>query len=212
MTSRYSEVLGALRLAYDHGAVARDEASENKPPWKTAEREAFLQRLLAEDRRRLLEIGAGTGQDSLFFKDRGLQVTATDLSPRMVERCRMKGLDAYVMDFLQLDFPAASFDAIYAFNSLLHVPNADLAAVLGAIETLMRPMGLFYVGVYGGDQREGPAEHDDHTPPRFFSLRSDDEIQGFVRPLFDIADFHVVELTRPGFHFQSLTLRRPPTS
>jgi SAM-dependent methyltransferase len=35
---------------------------------------------------RLLELGAGTGQDSLFFQENGLAVVATDLSPRMVER------------------------------------------------------------------------------------------------------------------------------
>lgn len=55
-----------------------------------------------------------------------LQVVATDLSPAMVGFCRQKGLDAHVMDFLHLDFPAGSFDAVYALNCLLHVPNADL--------------------------------------------------------------------------------------
>jgi SAM-dependent methyltransferase len=73
-----------------------------------------------------LEIGAGTGNDGLYFQNNGLDVTCTDLSPDMVNLCREKGLKAYVMDFLSLDFPPGSFDAIYALNCLLHVPTREL--------------------------------------------------------------------------------------
>jgi hypothetical protein len=40
----------------------------------------------------------------VFFAGHGLQVVATDLSPKMVACCREKGLDARVMDLLHLDF------------------------------------------------------------------------------------------------------------
>src|SRR5215469_10540854 len=107
----------------------------------------------------MLEIGAGTGQDSLFFAGHDLDVIATDISAAMVARCRDKGLDARVMDFSQLDFPAESFDAVYAMNCLLHVPDAELPAVLRSIARVMVPGGLFFLGVYGGGPAgEGPAE------------------------------------------------------
>jgi SAM-dependent methyltransferase len=124
----------------------------------------------------------------------------------MVTRCRAKGIDAHVMDFLNLDFAPGSFDAVYALNCLLHVPNADLPVALKAIRGLLTPGGLFYLGVYGGEAREGIADEDWHDPPRFFSSRTDDEIQRFVREHFEIVDFHVVE--PESFHFQSLTLCR----
>lgn len=79
-------------MAYDSAADRRDE--QVKQPWKLAEREQFLGRLRAEQCTRLLEIGAGTGQDSAFFAGHGLEVVATDMSPEMVARCRDKGLDA----------------------------------------------------------------------------------------------------------------------
>ena len=63
------------------------------------------------------------------------------------------------------------------------------------------------MGVYGGDGQEGPAEDDRHEPPRFFSWRTDEQIQGFASRYFSLVDFHVVE--RGQHHFQSLTLRRP---
>ena len=204
MTSRYDDVLADLRTSYDGGAAQRD--TMDKSPWKVQERAAFLQRLRSQGARRLLEVGAGTGQDSAFFLDEGLDVVATDLSPAMVERCRAKNIDARVMDFLQLDFPAASFDAVYALNCLLHVPNADLPAVLASIRATMRPGALFFLGVYGGKGEEGPSETDRHDPPRFFSWRTDEQIQEFARVEFEIVDFHVVDVD--DIRFQSLTLRR----
>ena len=202
MTVRYDEVLGPLREAYDARAAWRDGLS--KQPWKLAERQAFRERLTPGTR--LLEIGAGTGQDSAYFQDEGFAVVAADLSAVMVELCQAKGIEAHVMDFLHLDFPAGSFDAVFAMNCLLHVPNADLPAVLAGIRRALRDDGLFFMGVYGGDGHEGPLPDDDHEPPRFFSLRTDEQIQQFARGSFDIVDFHLVETG--GWPFQSLTLRR----
>jgi hypothetical protein len=65
------------------------------------------------------------------------------------------------------------------------------------------------MGVYGGEEREGPLERDKHFPPRFFSLRTNEQLQELVRPHFEIVDFHVVELEPPSWNFQSLSLRRP---
>src|SRR4051812_16607551 len=128
---RYAEVIRSLRVAYDGGVDRRDALT--KDSWKLAERAAFLDRVRAARLTRLLEIGAGTGQDSVYFRDHGIEVIATDLSPGMVERCRSKGIDARVMDFLHLDFAADSFDAVHAMNCLLHVPNVDLPVVLATI-------------------------------------------------------------------------------
>ena len=206
MTVRYDEVLGPLRAAYDAGASWRDGLS--KEPWKLAERLAFRERLAPGAR--LLEIGAGTGQDSAYFQEEGCTVVAADLSPVMVEHCRAKGIEAHVMDFLHLNFPAGSFDAVFAMNCLLHVPNHDLPAVLAAVRAVLRPGGLLFVGVYGANEStEGPIADDEHVPPRFFSRRTDELLLGFAAEArFDVVDFHCVDTGR-GYRFQSLTLRRP---
>jgi SAM-dependent methyltransferase len=204
----YRQVRDDLRRAYDGAADLRDR--KQKQPWQLAERAAFLRRLQQANCTRVLEIGAGTGHDSLFFASHGLDVVATDMSPAMVARCEAKGLDARVMDFSQLDFPAESFDAVYAMNCLLHVPNAELPAVLASIARVLRPGGLFFLGVYGASEHaeEGPADSDDHIPPRFFSWRTDDLIVRFARDSFDILDFHIAQ-DGMQHRFQSLTLRRP---
>ncbi|MFD0618524.1 class I SAM-dependent methyltransferase [Paenibacillus sp. GCM10027629] len=88
----------------------------------------------------MLEIGAGTGIDSIYFKENGIEVTSVDLSTEMIRYCKEKGLQAYVMDFYHLDFADNTFDAVYALNCLLHVPKNEIFDVLLGIRRIMKPM------------------------------------------------------------------------
>jgi SAM-dependent methyltransferase len=205
--SDYQQVIATLRMAYNHEEAERRDRKE-KDSWKISERQQFLKLLQQQGKTTLLEIGAGTGKDSLFFQDNGLQVVCTDLSPAMVNLCRKKGLQAYVMDFLSLDFPSASFDAIYALNCLLHVPTHDLPAVLRSLRDLLRPGGLFFLGVYGGIEWEGVHEEDWHNPPRFFAFHTDEFMQRTAAPFFDLVSFKTIPLQGEKLHFQSIVLRR----
>lgn len=198
----YQENLSILQLSYDQGASMRDQLP--KFPWKIKERQAFLDRVLAEKKTHFLEIGAGTGQDSLFFQAAGLQVTCMDLSHEMVKRCQAKGLNAYQADFLSLK--PTSVDVLYAMNCLLHVPSAQLPQVLQALARCLNPGGLFFVGTYAGDF-EGVLPNDSHSPPRFFALRSDAQMLAFLTRDFELVDFHTCDLTEDVF--QSFTLRKP---
>lgn len=79
MTLRYDTVVRDLRTSYDAAAAGRDAKAREQ--FKLDERAAFLDRLRAVEADTLLEIGAGTGQDSVFFRDEGMRVVAVDLSP-----------------------------------------------------------------------------------------------------------------------------------
>ena len=75
------------------------------PAWETVERDNLLGLLQKEQDRTLLELGAAAGSDAAFFKAHGFDVVCVDLSPRMVERCRARGLVAHVMDVADLRLP-----------------------------------------------------------------------------------------------------------
>ena len=177
-------------------------------PWKAEERGRFRTELEREGKTKLLEIGSGPGRDGKFFQDSGFSVVCADLSPKMVSLCRDKGLEAYEMDFLELDFPAQSFEAVFALNSLLHVPKASLRSVLRNIHRLLQRGGLFYMGVYGGEDGEGTWKEDSYEPKRFFSFYRDHQLIQLVGEVFDLIYFRRIELNRPGRrHFQSIILR-----
>lgn len=196
-----------LRETYNRHALERDAYAPED--WKIEERAAFLARLRAENKSGLLEIGAGPGRDSRFFMDEGLAVTSIDLSPAMVDLCRQKGLKAEVMDVCALRFAPASFDAVYAMNSLLHLPKAELPGALAEIDAVLRPDGLFYMGVYGSDDHEGVWENDRYTPKRFFSSFSDEHLCAEVTRVFDLLSFKPIYFgPEDPIHYQSLTLRK----
>lgn len=203
----YEEVIASLRSIYNREAEEREK--RERPSWRIEERAHFLSLLQKEGKEKLLEIGAGTGKDGKFFQDSGLQVVCTDLTPEMVRLCKEKGLAAHVMDFLSLDFPASSFDAVYAMNCLLHVPKKDLPRVLEKVHALIMPGGLFFFGVYGGYEFEGIWHDDKHEPKRFFSFFPDEQIQNVATEFFKLEYFKAIDLDdSTNFHFQSMILRR----
>jgi len=201
-----------LREAYNKAACDRDaQAIQN---WKLEARSKFLSLLLQGKKESLLEIGAGPGKDSAFFQEQGLKVVCTDLSSEMVKLCKQKGLNAHVMDFCNLQIPDNSYDAVYAFNCLLHLPKKELPAVLKAINSVLKSNGLFYMGVYGGYDHEGIWSEDPYEPKRFFSFYSDERLIRVVNNVFDVYSFERISTNEPhsDLHFQSLVLRKRSTS
>ncbi len=197
-----------LRAAYDAQAEARDR--KDFPEWKRRIREDFLAILRSERSSRLLEIGAGTGRDGAFFAEHGLDVVCVDLSPEMVRLCREKGLDAQAMDAVDLRFSDGAFDAVYSLNNLLHLPESEFSRALREVRRVLRPGGTFFLGLYGGIDREGVWEEDAYEPKRFFSFRTDARFLEVVGEVFDVVSFDrvAVEAADPRLHFQSLILRK----
>jgi SAM-dependent methyltransferase len=202
----YDRVAASLRQAYGPAAAAERDGRE-KEAFKVEERRRFLDLLRDRGAASLLEVGAGTGHDSLYFQGQGLRVLCTDLSPAMVELCRAKGLDARVADFLSLGIPPASFDSAYALNCLLHVPTPDLPRVLDAISDVLVPGGLFYVGTWGGAGEEGLVRNDSYPVPRFFAFRSDQVMTQMLADRFRVLSFTAFDTDVK--RFQSFVLEKP---
>jgi SAM-dependent methyltransferase len=196
-------------LIQSYNNHARERESDGLFDWKISERDRILNLFQQEKVQTLLEIGAGTGRDSLFFQEHDLRVTCIDLSPVNVALCREKGLNAKVMDMAHLDFPANAFDAVYAMNSLLHLPKVEMPQVLQQIRKVLKPNGIFYLGVYGGYDQEGIWEEDTYTPKRFFSFYSDKGLKKEVGKVVKVVEFNQIKFwSKRGLHFQSLVGRK----
>lgn len=83
--------------------------------------------------KRVLELGCGAGEASVYFAIKGAECIATDFSPGMVRTAIALAeeygvsIEGRTMNAMELDFPDGSFDFVYAANLLHHVdPEATL--------------------------------------------------------------------------------------
>lgn len=106
-------------------------------PWRAA----LWQRVRGP---RLLEVGVGTGGNFPYYPA-GRQITAVDLSPRMLERARARAARADIQvdlceaDAQALPFPDASFDTVVATCVFCSVPDPVLG--LCEIRRVLAPGG-----------------------------------------------------------------------
>jgi SAM-dependent methyltransferase len=98
--------------------------------------------------KRLLDLGAGLGESSVYFALLGAHVTTVDLSPQMVETALSLGrkfgvpLEGLVSGAEDLDVPAESYDIIYVANTIHHVHNRP--ALFEKISRALKPGGMFF--------------------------------------------------------------------
>jgi SAM-dependent methyltransferase len=109
---------------------------------------------------RLLEIGCGSGMETLPLLEEGHEVFCVDISERMLEVVRQKARERGVLERLQTAKLAAaslpqfleqvgpgSFDGAYSTYGAMNC-EADLAPIPPALHALLRPGGRFVAGVY----------------------------------------------------------------
>jgi hypothetical protein len=99
-----------------------------------------------------------------------------------------------------------------AMNCLVHVPKSQLRGVLGGISRVIKPGGLFYLGLYGGREFEGVWDQDYFEPKRFFCHHLDENLCALVGEFFSLESFRRIPHGWNGLHFQSMILRRPSTA
>ncbi len=98
--------------------------------------------------KRLLDIGAGLGESSVYFALKGAKVTVVDISPQMVATALSLGqkfgvqLEGIVSGAENLNLPPETYDIIYAANTLHHVQ--DRASFFGQMKSALKPGGMFF--------------------------------------------------------------------
>jgi SAM-dependent methyltransferase len=96
----------------------------------------------------VLDVGCGWGELAARIRDElGATVVAIDISPRMVELARERGIDARVGDVQQLPFKDGEFDCATATHMLYHA--ADIDRALGELHRVLRPGGTLVASTNG---------------------------------------------------------------
>ena len=143
--------------------------------------------------KRILDFGCGSGRDTKYFLDAGLDVSASDGSD---ELCRIAGeytgITVKHMLFQELD-ETEKYDGIWACSSILHLPKDELKDVLKKMVRALCDGGVIYTsfkyGTFEGE-RNG----------RYFTDFTEETFKEFVRDTDDTAieDYWITGDVRPG--------------
>ncbi|WP_104469929.1 class I SAM-dependent methyltransferase [Acinetobacter indicus] len=103
----------------------------------------------------VLDLGCGSGRDSLAFQKRGYKVVALDYSKELVKQATaLTGIPVRYQSFYELT-ESNQYDGIWACASLLHCDRNRLPDVLKRIYNALRRGGVCYMSFkYGSTDRE----------------------------------------------------------
>lgn len=136
---------------------------------------------------RVLDLGAGEGRNSVWLAECGWHVTAVEFSGIAIDRARRIATARRVevcwvqADLLEWQPPSASFDLVLMLY--LHLPQRDLATVVGRAASAVAPGGTLLV--IGHDRSN--LEHGHGGPQDPTVLYSADELVDLL-PGFELLE------------------------
>lgn len=147
---------------------------------------------------RVLDLGAGQGQDSRFFAEQGYEVISTDLEETALEQNASKlseelkkKITVQKIDLRdELPFEDASFDVVYAHLSLHYFDYETTVRLFGEIQRVLKPGGVlafFTNSVHDPEYESGEKIEEDYfqiggATKRYLSV---DTARAFAR-YFDV--------------------------
>ena len=111
------------------------------------------------NQQKILDVGCGSGRDSVFFANQGFQVVAIDGSKSLIELAQQTDtrIDWQCLRFDEIAKQSwrNQFTGIWACASLLHVPFDELPSILNDLLATLESNGILYASFkYGDSERE----------------------------------------------------------
>jgi ubiquinone/menaquinone biosynthesis C-methylase UbiE len=130
----------------------------------------------------ILEIGCGTGKNTVFLAQIGTAVHAVDFSQGMIEKAKEKvqaeNVQFSIMDITQpWDFEDGLFDLIVCNLVLEHIE--DLSLVFAEAARTLRPKGRFFINELH------PFRQYDGKKARFYRNEQKIEVDAFIHNISD---------------------------
>lgn len=164
-----------------YNKLAKEYDEETVDFWENFPR-AFFDKFaeLTKAKGKVLDVGSGPGRDGLLLKEKGLEVICLDASETMVKACQEKGLEAVEADFAKIPFEAKTFDGVWAYTSLLHVPKSEVEKGIQEVARVLKGGGILGLGMIEGEG-EGYRETSGVGEPRWFSFYGKQELEELLQ-------------------------------
>lgn len=138
---------------------------------------------------KILDLGCGSGRDSMNFMKLGYEVTAVDGAKELAKKASaLLGKEVIASTFEELELKE-KFHGIWACASLLHIKREDLKTVLNNLYNNLEDNGVFYMSFKYGEK-----EYVDDKN-RYFNCFTDESIISFINEntKFNILGLYITE-------------------
>jgi SAM-dependent methyltransferase len=100
------------------------------------------------------DLGCGPGHVARYLRERGADIRGIDLSPALIGEARRlnPGLRFDVADMRSLPVADASFAAVIAFYSMIHLEDEGLREAAGEIRRVLRAGGILLASFHRGTE------------------------------------------------------------
>lgn len=96
---------------------------------------------------RILDLGCGTGHESMRLQRESAEVVGIDISPKSIQIAgeRNASCEFHVMDFFNIEKTIGTFNGVFSSGSIIHVSPAEIAKLLNNMFEITEPDGYFEI-------------------------------------------------------------------
>jgi SAM-dependent methyltransferase len=175
------------RTSYDTVAVSYADQVRDAlagKPYLQAALTLFADLVRADGGGPVADVGCGPGHVTARLHELGVDAFGIDLSPAMIDVARRDhpGLRFEVGSMTDLHLADASVAGLFAFWSLIHIPDDAVPTVFGCFRRVLRPGGPLLVGFHAGDgSRLKTQGYGGHPMTVYVHRRQPDRVAAWLR-------------------------------
>jgi cyclopropane fatty-acyl-phospholipid synthase-like methyltransferase len=178
------------------------EFYQKTPPWDIGRPQKQFIQVAAEIQGSVLDAGCGTGENALFFAQKGCQVTGVDFLEAPIERAKQKAANRkinvtfQVQDALKLGDLHQQFDNVIDSGLFHCFPDAERISYVSALASVLKSDGKIFLMCFS-DQEPGT------DGPRRISRQelNDAFAKGWKIESLEECHFEVTPNLPPGMNF-----------
>ncbi len=134
-------------------------------------RSQFIEQLHSEERRSVIDLGAGPGGDTLELANAGLSAVGVDLAFGNAKLAAERGTTIIPAALDALPLATDSFDAGWCISVLMHIPEHQVETTLAEMVRPLRSGAPLVMGIWGGEREDAIDDYRIAGQRRLFSLR-----------------------------------------
>lgn len=144
----------------DRAEVFR-QAYQGQPPWDVGHAQRALVEIAPRIKGSILDVGCGTGDNAIFFAQRGHSVYGIDIIEAAIERARSKARDRgvsacfLVLDALELHRLPIQFDNVIDCGFFHVLEDQDRQPYADSLSRVLRPGGHVWMMCFSDEEPPG---------------------------------------------------------